>query len=619
MDALPQASSFLHNLKPNAAELDSPTAPRPERSVPVHLQIHTNPEAWTELKARIVRTSSQPTVTVDTNKYRDKRLHEKAIFREGLLRELSAQWNEPSVADGFLKLIDVLETQGCAIFAGLIGATRFTSLILDFVHAMQVSGSTAFLHSFLNLSQHPSILRNRNYNDAFLHPLLIAMIAYMMGGPIRMTDARGKDTEPISVNAQDNMLHIDNSPFRHEYKILLGWEKGHPKGPSGQNFTYLPGTHRGNRRIRVDEGGRAWSTENDSIFITDGSLNNVLMFQQQAYGQSPCVVEVQHTEQPVTVAFSAGSLVHHRYRTQDGNARSCIIAAFHLVTDNPGSLLPALAENLREPETIIDFILSQQGDQTDSRFIYLLVKEASSIRAKIKEIFSDTTDAATRLLDATRLTLNEQRLERWKKTVIGAPSTTSVKHGQKCFLATNQTHLQMDALAERLTKVIMYDKHGLLDLKLYNDGREEIRKVARKQVLCLGRDSVFTRIQQWLPAIVNYRFTTSDIQDPYDIQVRTGEIALHLDQHAQLSFKYTERRELGDNLCSFSQLLSDLGESITRCETVETYTTTCLFIFLTIDQVLECLDWASYLEACSVATSVLRSYISTTLVLDATV
>ena len=95
---------------------------------------------------------------------------------------------------------------------------------------------------------------------------------------MRITDIRGKDTQPISVNAQDNMLHIDNTPFTEEYKILVGWENGIPRALLGQNFTYLPGTHKGNRHIRLDEFDHPWSTENESIFLTNEIVDDIFEF-----------------------------------------------------------------------------------------------------------------------------------------------------------------------------------------------------------------------------------------------------------------------------------------------------------------------------------------------------
>jgi hypothetical protein len=70
----------------------------------------------------------------------------------------------------------------------------------------------------VNLANHPDFLADKEFNEAFLHPILVALVSYRVGGPIRAVDARGKDAEPISVLAQDNMLHIDNTPFNDEYK-----------------------------------------------------------------------------------------------------------------------------------------------------------------------------------------------------------------------------------------------------------------------------------------------------------------------------------------------------------------------------------------------------------------
>lgn len=81
---------------------------------------------------------------------------------------------------------------------------------------------------------------------------------------------------PIQVLSQDNMLHIDNTPFNDEYKLILTWEKGVPSGPKGQNFVFLPGTHKGARQCMVTEGGSPWSSENASIFITPDSIERVL-------------------------------------------------------------------------------------------------------------------------------------------------------------------------------------------------------------------------------------------------------------------------------------------------------------------------------------------------------
>lgn len=120
---------------------------------------------------------------------------------------------------------------------------------------MAREGSRSFIHRFLDLRRSPGMLTDPAVNGALVHPLMIALISYAVGGPIRMIDARGKDAEPLSVLAQDNMLHIDNTPFNDEYKILITWRRGTAQGPAGQNFTFLPGTHKLARTCFVNEDG----------------------------------------------------------------------------------------------------------------------------------------------------------------------------------------------------------------------------------------------------------------------------------------------------------------------------------------------------------------------------
>lgn len=101
----------------------------------------------------------------------------------------------------FLRLVEVLQRDGCAIFARLLNASSFRLLIDEFSSIINRSISHAFLHSFAHLAEYPNFIKNPNFNDTITHPLLIALLSYTLGGPVRMTDARGKDTQPISVNA----------------------------------------------------------------------------------------------------------------------------------------------------------------------------------------------------------------------------------------------------------------------------------------------------------------------------------------------------------------------------------------------------------------------------------
>lgn len=166
-----------------------------------------------------------PGLHFDTANHRRGPSHEaKEGFLVQMLNLLRSRWKNPDTEAQFLNLANVIETQGCALFGGLIDISKSEKLIDDYGIIQKRTGSPSFLHSYANLASDPKFIRNSNYSDTFDHPLLVALIAYCMGGAVRIIDMRGKDTDPMSANAQDNMLHIDNSSFKEEYKVLCTLE-----------------------------------------------------------------------------------------------------------------------------------------------------------------------------------------------------------------------------------------------------------------------------------------------------------------------------------------------------------------------------------------------------------
>lgn len=67
---------------------------------------------------------------------------------------------------------------------------------------------------------------------------------------------------------------------------------------------------------------------------------------------------------------------------------------------------------------------------------------------------------------------------------------------------------------------------------------------------------------------------------------------------------------------AYCQLLIDLGESIMRCEKVETYITTNLFMFWAMDHTLPLLESVSRQEAVGAAVGFLQTYIASVLLFE---
>lgn len=83
------------------------------------------------------------------------------------------------------------------------------------------------------------------------------------------------------------------------------------------------------------------------------------------------------------------------------------------------------------------------------------------------------------------------------------------------------------------------------------------------------------------------QFTTDDLQKPELLRESANEVACLLRQNfptADFTSAGNGREE--QQLSSVNQLIFDLGESIARCEKLETYITTNLFLFLAVDRAI---------------------------------
>ncbi len=516
---------------------------------------------------------------------------EKARFRDSLLSQLREAWtttdsnNVEACLKQFIKLANTLTENGAIVFGDLIQKDLFQQLVTEYTH-LQESGSKSWIHSYVNLGNNPEFLSNTAFNGAFLHPLLIALIAYNIGGAIRMVDARAKDAQALSVLAQDNMLHIDNTPFNDEYKIILTWEKGKASGPKGQNFVYIPGTHKYVRDCYIKENGEAWSTENSSIFITPEKIEHVFQQQREILSvEKPLVAEVQHRDKPLTTVFSAGSLVHHRYRTEEASPRSCVILAFHRINDNPGEFLASKhSKELADQTPLTRFLFDNcanltSPDLVNLGFIGAMALAAEDIREKVNEIYS--SERSAEIIEQNQIELSDEALIRWKTISTEAPTVEALKQQQN-FLSLDED-IKEEALEKLLLTMMMFDKHGSLDLILYSDNHEEIRKWARNRI----REMKEAQVAQHaitLSSLINPP-NPEYMLDIGQLQNLTNHLVDFLNGIAE-DQKHTAHLSHGEKISpidahrSMRQLILDLGESISRSHSKQAFLSTSLFLLL---------------------------------------
>ncbi|MBO0882916.1 MAG: hypothetical protein J2P17_21785, partial [Mycobacterium sp.] len=322
--------------------------------------------------------------------------------------------------------------------------------------------------------------------------------------------------------------------------------------------------------------------ENASIFTTTDSIREVFDAQVQLCGQdNPTVVEITDSERPLSAVFAAGSLVHHRFRTTSGHARSCVILAFHRVADNPGRLVSDVADT--PDASLSELLTSAVSDESyQQRFITSLCAAAR----EIAELLVKWTKASRRPVP---LPLQEKQVDRprfaeWMSAATEAPSVREIRNREQVIPYGEV--LSREEFFDLIRRLMWFDKHVPLDLILYHDNREEPRKWARNLIREISADRLRERLLGWRAAMEEYH--PANCLRPSQIHALIFEVlkALPLDGNQTPPADWHSDM-LGMSPAaaaqSVKQLLEDLAEASLRCENMPAYLSTSLFAFWAVD------------------------------------
>jgi hypothetical protein len=348
----------------------------------------------------------------------------------------------------FTAVCQTLAVEGAVSGTGLLTTPRFDRFRQVYDAEMAASGSRGSLHSYLNVASSRPLLDNPGLWEAIAHPLFVAAVAHAIGGPVKLIDLRAKDTYPVDVVARDNTLHLDNSPFIDEYKVIVTWSLGGTDGPSGQGLTYLPRTNSLFRQCFVNADGSVWSDEDACVFPSAARVDEAIAAQASFLGESipgPLVVNLTDLRAPCHTVFAASRLVHHRYRTSTGAARSAVMASFHRTEDSP------------EPSAAHGLAL---GDSR-GRFLATVRRELPRIRAAL--------DRPSLIVNARHHTLTGASLDKWYARQSAGVTLNDLR----------ERHVRHAAGMRGIVQRLRYDLQGPLNMPFFADLREARRKRAR--------------------------------------------------------------------------------------------------------------------------------------------
>ncbi|MCW7943676.1 hypothetical protein AAW14_16870 [Streptomyces hygroscopicus] len=367
-------------------------------------------------------------------------------------------------AEAFGALCRAVLTEGAVSLTGLIPPAHFERFRRTYDAEMQNRGSRGALHSYLDIVSSTPLLGSSGLWSAVAHPLVVVVIAHALGGPIKIVDLRAKDTYPVDVVARDNTLHLDNSPFIDEYKMVVTWTLGTTKGPAGQGLTYLPRTNRLFRQCFVEADESVWSDEDACVFPSKARVDQALALQSGFLHEAgPLVVHLTDLEAPCHTIFAASRLVHHRYRTSAGAARSAVMASFHR-TDDSAEMLGA-QDSCRSP---LQRFLMAGGSR--EQFLEALRGEMPRIVAAVDRMAAEQD----LVVDPRRHLLTGDAFDEWYARQCAGVTLNDLRSDRMA-----QSPTRASSSVEWLVQRLQYDVQGPLNMPFFSDMRESRRKRAR--------------------------------------------------------------------------------------------------------------------------------------------
>jgi hypothetical protein len=256
-------------------------------------------------------------------------------------------------------------------------------------------------------------------------------------------------------------------------------------------------------------------------------------------------------------------------------------------------------------------LFSSQNSSLGLEFLEAVVQNASMIASQLIGIESRHEHSC--IIEQERLVMCSRSRRAWQEAVTSGPNIESIKQDR-----------QMNLIGRRLTNqswistlsrdMMMYDKHGPLDLILYDDNHEEIRKWARNRIREMKAREMEVRLSNWCHSPTEPRL--KDVLMPNELAALASRLS-QLTNIGQASRGSNRHPESGITpriaLLSVGQLTNDLSEAIVRCCSPQNFLSTSLFMFWACDEIQRFpLLWRGNVRAelSSIGKALLRHYVA---------
>lgn len=257
-------------------------------------------------------------------------------------------------------------------------------------------------------------------------------------------------------------------------------------------------------------------------------------------------------------------------------------------------------------------MVGHQDKNSTEEFLDILSSESPRIEEKLDHLFKSAHPST--ILELEPLELKGERFSAWHDTVADAPTPLKYKYDPKLILSGAEFS-SIEEYTAALAAIMMCDKCGLLQMLLYQDGHEEIRKPARKIVGEIKIKPLIELLMPWVPQLYTSSFTKNDLIDPETLRTMCDAVAAVANN---LEMPEIEAECVGPQKIykSITRLMMDLGEAMARCESVETHLATSLFLFLAVEEIYSHLKESDQIALRSIVAAFLKNYVTSLLLVE---
>jgi hypothetical protein len=430
------------------------------------------------------------------------------------------------------------------------------------------------VHGYRSLAQHRELLRQDAIKEHLFHPLLVALLAFQVGGPVNAANTATAhrwtlqpDQSTSAVHVQNFLMQGDDQDFFDDHRVTLVWEER--------------------------EGEEATSMGNHHIFHSGDATPRRLATARVAGGDHG---NATHKNAPTTIVYNSENTALV-YECQDPAViRHSINLDFHLNTMGEQLVRlfnPLELSEIQAAELTLGDLLTNFAIPNYQQHFHRLLFSPDSLQAIVRRLSRLDVPTLDLSIPSEQGKLNK-RLNAYKQEN-HAHIPRSVRSMEN-DISISRSFQSAASFLENLRFKAQRDVHLPIGMDLFPyDLLDEDREWARKFLRDAVGEIIARRFTEYTAALTKTTYTVQDLLSPTQLEMfankineRCLELAIagYTDPHHMLTTLPSFASALGKAINGFKEAQATTEPWVDETDR-QIFRTRCLYLFWCADWLLD--------------------------------